>query len=149
MKIEMVKNSNFDFLHLCKKLDDVHNEIVAEQRYPNSNCCVGNEKYTSVYVMYVDNEAVGCLALTDVKDGVVVLGRVYVMDEYRKHGIATKLFDCAVKDAKANGAKTMILDTYSRLVSAVNLYEKLGFTVVPQLPGLEDFPYSICMAKQL
>jgi len=44
MEIKKVENNNSDFSKLCKKLDDIHNEIVAEQRSLGANCCVNNEK---------------------------------------------------------------------------------------------------------
>jgi len=136
--IKKVESTNIDFLNLCKKSDDIHNEIVAEQRMVGANCCEGNEIYTNVYIMYDNNKSVGCLAFTDVENGIVKIGRVYVCEEYRKHGIATKLFENAEKIAKSNGATSLILDTYERLANAVNLYLKLGFKIVPQFPELKD-----------
>jgi len=149
LEIKKVKNTNIDFLSLCKKLDDVHNEVVAEQRMAGASCCEGNEIYTNVYIMYDNDKPAGCLAFTDVEKDIIEIGRVYVCEEYRKHGIATKLFEYAEEIAKNNGATSLILDTYERLSNAVNLYKKLGFKIVPQFPELKDSPFSICMAKEI
>ena len=149
MKIKKVENTNIDFLNLCKKLDDIHNEIVAEQRYPDANCCIDNEMYQNVYIMYDDKKIAGCLAFTNVKNKTAEIGRVYVCEEYRKRGIATKLLKHAEKITKNNGGKTLILDTYERLSSAISLYKKLGFKIVPQFPDLADWPFSICMSKDI
>jgi len=149
MEIKKVENNNSDFSKLCKKLDDIHNEIVAEQRSLGANCCVNNEKYTNVYIMYDGDYPAGCLAFTNPKDGIVEIGRVCVYKEYRKHGIATKLFDIAEEISKNNGATTLILDTYERLEDAVKLYKKIGFKIVPQFSDLKDSPFSICLLKDL
>lgn len=149
MEIRKVGNTNIDFLELCKKLNDTHNKIVAEQRQPNANCCIGNEKYTNIYIMYNEKTAVGCIASTDVKNETVEIGRVYVCEEYRKQGIATKLFENVEKIAKKNGAKILKLDTYERLVDAIKLYKKLGFKIVEPFPEIKDSPYSICMSKTI
>lgn len=85
----------------------------------------------------------------EVKIQLLKIGRVYVCKEYRNHGIATKLFENVEKVAKSDGATLLILDTYERLASAVNLYKKLGFKVVPQFEELKDSPFSICMSKQI
>lgn len=149
LELMKVENTNTDFINLCKKLDDIHNKVVAEQRMPGANCCVGNDIYNNVYVMYDNKKPAGCLAFTDVEDGIVEIGRVYVCEEYRKLGIATKMFENAEKVAKSNGATLLILDTYERLANAVNLYKKLGFKIVPQFEKLKNSPYSICMSKQI
>lgn len=149
MEIRKVENSDADFESLCKELNNAHNEEVAEQRMVGANCCVGNEVYTNVYIMYDGNKPVGSLAFTDVENETVEIGRVYVCKKYRRHGIATKLFENAEKVAKSNGAKTLVLDTYERLSNAVNLYKKLGFKIVPQFLKLSDSPYSICLSKEI
>ena len=149
MEIRKVENTNRDFLELCKKLDDTHNTLVAEQRQPNANCCIGNEIYTNVYIMYDEETATGCIAFTDVTNEIVEIARVYVCEEYRKQGIATKLFENVEKIAKKNGAKILNLDTYERLSDAVKLYKKLGFEIVAPFPEIKDSPYSICMSKKI
>ncbi len=149
MKLIKVENTNSDFISLCKKLDDIHNEVVAEQRMPGASCCVENEIYTNVYIMYDGEEPVGCIASTDVNNKEVEIGRVYVCKEYRNQGIATKLLEKVEKIAKNNGAKYLILDTYERLVGAVNLYKKMGFKMVPTFESLKNSPFSICMSKKI
>lgn len=148
-EIRRVKNNDPDFLLLVKKLDDIHNEVVAEQRSPNANCLNHLDNYTTVLIMYVDDKPSGCASITDVIDEEVEIGRVVVLEEYRGRGIATKLLLEIEKIAKEKGAKAMILDTYNRLSNAVSLYKKLGFKEVEHFPWLSHSPYSICMRKYI
>lgn len=149
LEIKTVSNKNIDFIKLCKELDNVHNTIVAEQRAANSNCLFELDIYKNVYVMYYNEQAVGCIAFTDVINGNIEIGRVYVREEYRNQGIATKIFDKVLKSSIEKGANSLILDTYERLEDAVRLYKKWGFKLVPQFDNLKDSPYSICMKKNL
>lgn len=149
MEIKQVTYDHEDFYHLCKKLDDAHIEIIAEQRYPNANCCIGNEKYTTIYIMYDHDQPIGSVALTDVKNGIIYIGRVFVDPKYRCQGIATKLLKTAELTAKQKGATQLHLDTYQRFHEAVCLYKKLGFEIVPQFEDIINSPYSLCMSKSL
>lgn len=148
-EIKEVKNNDPDFLFLVKKLDDIHNEVVAEQRSPGANCLNHLEQYTTVLVMYIDDKPAGCVSITDVDDDEVEIGRVVVLEEYRGKGLATKLLSEIERIAKEKGAKAMILDTYNRLSNAVNLYKRLGFQEVEHFPWLSNSPYSICMRKYI
>lgn len=147
-EIRRVNIDNIDFLELCKELDNLLNKIVAEQRYPNANCLEGLDRF-NVYIMYKKRKPVGFVAFSNVINGVVEIGLVFVKEKYRCYGVATKLFEYAENIAKDQGAKSLILDTYERLESAMRLYKKLGFNIVPQFKGFENSPYSICMKKDL
>ena len=148
-EIKSVSNNNSDFIQLCVELDNVHNTIVAEQRAANSSCLYELETYKNVYVMFYGEKAVGCIAFTDVINGNIEIGRVYVREEHRNQGIATKIFEKVLKEAIKKAANSLILDTYERLEDAVRLYKKWGFEVVQQFDNLKDSPYSICMMKKL
>ena len=149
MKIKKVLNNNNDFLGFCKKLDESHNSIVREQRCPGASCCNGNEVYKNVYIMYDKDKPIGCIASTDVNNGMIEVARLYVLQEYRRQKIATKLLELVERNAKENGAKIINLDTYKRLIGAINLYKKFGFKIVPQFPELKDSYYSVCMSKEI
>ncbi len=50
-----------------------------------------------------------------------------VAKEYRRHGIATKLLNCASQRALKNGIQRLSLHVYENNVTAINLYESCGF----------------------
>ena len=80
-----------------------------------------------------------------IKDGVAELGRLYVLSDYRNHGVATKLFDICCEQAKKDDAKKLILDTYQRFEAAIKLYKKIGFKEINNY--IDNSFYSICMEK--
>lgn len=52
------------------------------------------------------------------------IGNMFTYSEYRNRGIATKLFDLAVKEAKENGCGIVLLDATEM---GRPMYEKYGF----------------------
>ena len=147
LTINIVEYNNSDFIQLCNLLEKEHIDIIREQRSPKGNCLNNLSEFKYIFVAYNNQQAIGCVAMKAVKDSVAELGRLYVLPEYRKHGIATKLFEMVEKQAKKNGAKKIILDTYKRFDSAIKLYKKLGFNEINNY--IENSPYSICLEKRL
>ena len=143
--VKQIKYNNQDFIHLCSLLEKEHKEVIKEQRSPKGNCLNNLDKFGIVFVAYEGLKPVGCLAMQDKKDHTIEIGRLYVLSEYRKNGIASMLFNNAFDKAKELKAKRIILDTYKRFEDAVRLYKKLGFYEIDNY--IEDSPYSLCMEK--
>lgn len=80
-----------------------------------------------LYLAFIDNEIVGCVALRPMNDVNCEMKRLYVCPEYRGLGFGRILAEKIISDAKEIGYKKMFLDTLDTMVSAVNLYKKLGF----------------------
>lgn len=145
--ISIVNYKNNDFVNLCSRLEQEHIRVIKEQRSPNGNCLKGLEKFKYVFIAYADRKAIGCLAMKDTVDGIAELGRLYVLPEYRNQGVASKLLNVAENQAKNNGTRRLLLDTYKRFEPAVKLYKKLCFNEITNY--IEDSPYSICMKKEI
>lgn len=82
----MIKEVNYndsDFFELCKKLEQEHVEVIAEQRSTNGNCLKDLEQYIHVLLYLENGKVVGCLAISKPIDSVVEIGRVFVLPEYR------------------------------------------------------------------
>ncbi len=59
---------------------------------------------------------------------------VAVYPQHRGHGLGTRLMDLANKQAKENGFSTLSLVAFEQNKGAVNLYDRLRYTVVDQSP---------------
>ena len=144
---KIVEYNNSDFIQLCKLLEKEHVDVIKEQRSPNGNCLNNLDKFKTVFVAYDDFNPVGCLAMKEKNNDTVEVGRLYVLPEYRKKGIASMLFNNVFDKSKELKAKKVILDTYKRFEAAIKLYKKLGFYEIDNY--IDVSPYSVCMEKVL
>jgi len=67
------------------------------------------------------------------KSHVGTLG-IAVKNGYRRIGIATKLMEVLVREAKKHGLKLIVLDVYENNYPARALYKKFGFKEVGRVP---------------
>ncbi len=84
-----------------------------------------------LYLANVDGEAIGCIALRKIGDGVCEMKRLYLTDAARGQGLGKELVELIIADARAIGYRKMRLDTYPpKMGKAVSLYESHGFRVI-------------------
>ena len=89
----------------------------------------------SFYMAFDDEKPVGAVTIAAKtenlymiagRDDACVLWDIRVADEYKHQGIGQKLFDLAVKNAKADGYRQMIIECQNNNVPACNFYRKQG-----------------------
>ena len=94
-----------------------------------------------IFMAYAGAEAVGCVALIPMRDGVYELSKMAVSPHLRGRGLGRRLLQHALVQAKSLGAKSLFLGSNTRLRDAVHLYESVGFRhVKPE--ALPPTPYS-------
>lgn len=88
---------------------------------------------------FFNGELVGCGAFRKLElPETCELKRVYVREQFRKHGVGIELSQRLCELAVGAGYQRIVLDTLERLVPARKMYEKLGFTVCePYYPNPE------------
>jgi putative acetyltransferase len=86
-----------------------------------------------IFMAYLGQRPIGCVALIPMDDGVYELSKMAVAPEVRGMGIGRSLLEHAVKQAKDIGARSLFLASNARLQNAVHLYESVGFRHLP--PG--------------
>lgn len=145
--IQSVNCDHKDFIKLCEQLELEHQNVVKEQRSPSANCLNHLDKFTTVFIMYIDSIPVGCIAMKNKINHFIEVGRLYVLPEYRKKGIATNLLKKVEEKALESGADKIRLDTYQRFTEALSLYKKFNFYEIDNY--VKNSPYSICMEKRL
>jgi GNAT superfamily N-acetyltransferase len=94
-----------------------------------------------IFMTYAGSEAVGCVALIPMQDGVYELSKMAVSPHLRGRGLGRRLLQHAIAHARSIGASSLFLGSNTRLKDAVHLYESVGFRhVKPE--ALRPMPYS-------
>jgi putative acetyltransferase len=94
-----------------------------------------------IFMAYAGAEAVGCVALIPMLDGVYEISKMAVSPHLRGRGIGRRLLQHAIAQARRIGAKSLFLGSNTQLKDAVHLYESVGFHhVKPET--LPPTPYS-------
>lgn len=107
------------------------------------------DKIKHVIVYYENDIPVGCGAFREKEPNTVEIKRMFVHPDYRKRGIASKvLAELEIWAAEVNYTYT-ILETGKNQPEAINLYQKLGYTIIPNYPPYEKMDNSVCMKKTL
>ena len=101
-------------------------------------------------VIYQAGTPVGCGAVRRVDAVTAELKRMYVSPAVRGKGLGRRLVAALETEARALGARRLILETGVRQTAAVALYRATGFRPIP-LYGeyLRSPETSICLGKEL
>jgi putative acetyltransferase len=93
-----------------------------------------------LFLAFDRNEAVGCVAIRKLEDGICEMKRLYVRPSHRGQGVGRRLAETAIEEARNMGYEKMRLDSLASMKEAVRLYRSLGFRQIPAyrhnpLPG--------------
>jgi len=80
-----------------------------------------------LYLLRIDGEVEGCIALRASGDHDCEMKRLYVRPARRGTGVGRMLAERVIADARAIGYERMLLDTLDSMQAAQRLYESLGF----------------------
>ncbi|MNL23822.1 acetyltransferase [compost metagenome] len=147
-KVVKTTSDNPDFIDLIKTFD-----AFLWERYPElKNDYWGNnliEFNSNVFIIYLNEKAVGCGCFKKYNHNIVELKRMFVLPEARGLGIAQLIIKELEKEAKCQGFKTMILETLYKQNEAINLYQKVGFEIVENYEPYIGLTNSVCMRKSI
>ena len=73
------------------------------------------------------DQAVGCVALRPIGDGICEMKRLYIQPPYRGRGLGRQLVGRIIDEAKARDYRAMRLDTLPVMHEALALYDAFGF----------------------
>ncbi|WP_242927683.1 GNAT family N-acetyltransferase [Pontibacter vulgaris] len=141
-------SENPDFRHLVVFLDQELKVRDGEEHafYDQFNKI---DKIRNVVVAYQNNEPVGCGAFKEYEKGVAEIKRMFVYTSVRGQGIAKSILTELEHWAKELGYEKCLLETGKKQPEAIALYQKSGYTLIPnygQYAGVEN---SVCMQKYL
>lgn len=103
--------------------------------YPEENII---SKGGRIYLARANDEIIGTITLKKVNDTVYELSKMAVSPKHQGAGAGILLARHLIKEAQNLGCKLLFLESNQKLIPALNLYRKLGFTEVPVV----DSPFS-------
>ncbi len=80
-----------------------------------------------LYLAMDADQALGCVALRNLGEGMAEMKRLYIRPSHRGQHIGRQLAQRVIGDAKAAGYKSLVLDTLPGMSEAQALYASLGF----------------------
>jgi putative acetyltransferase len=80
-----------------------------------------------VLLAVAEGQSAGCVALRPIDEKTCEMKRLYVRPAHQGKGLGRALASRLVSEAQTIGYSTMVLDTLPHMMSAVRLYESLGF----------------------
>jgi len=140
------ENSDFD-----KLVRDLDAELAERDGVDHSFYAHFNKtnKIKFVVVAYENERPAGCGAIREYDSNTMEVKRMYIIPEFRKNGIATRILSALENWAIEMSFAKCILETGKRQPEAIQLYKKTGYHQVPnygQYAGIEN---SLCFEKEL
>jgi GNAT superfamily N-acetyltransferase len=145
MQLLRTNSDNPDFKKLSALFDDYLVDIDGEEK--DFFAFYNNVQLDTVLVIYENKDVVGCGAFKKFDAHTAEIKRMFVHPNHRNKGIAKFVLTELELWANELGFTSFILETSPKLTSAIALYEKTGYQLIPnygQYIGVEN---SICMKK--
>ena len=101
-------------------------------------------------IAYLDDAAVACGAVRRLDQTTAEIKRMYVNPSVRGRGIGRALVEALEREARLVGVTRIVLETGTRLASAIKLYEAMGYARIPLFGEYLSSPdTSLCFGKSL
>jgi putative acetyltransferase len=146
--LKRTNSDDIDFINLVVLLDQ-DLKIRDGEDHAFYNQFNKTDKIKHVVVFYEDDIAVGCGAFREKESDTVEIKRMFVHPDYRKRGIASQVLAALELWAAEINYLYTILETGKNQPEAINLYQKLGYSIIHNYPPYENMDNSVCMKKTL
>lgn len=139
-------SKNSDFINLVKFLD-------AELKIKDGKDHAFYDQFNkidtlkNVVVAFKNKLPIGCGAFKTHPDNTVEIKRMYVANNGRRLGIASKVLVELECWAKELGIKKCILETGKKQPEAIELYKKCGYKITANFGFYENVENSVCFEK--
>ncbi|MBV9468501.1 MAG: GNAT family N-acetyltransferase [Abitibacteriaceae bacterium] len=148
LKLVRTDSSHADFRELVRLLDEDLSlrDGAAHPFYAQFNTL---DAIRHVVVAYEQDRPVGCGAIKRYDETTVEIKRMFVRPENRGRGIAAAILRELEQWAAELGFATAILETGKQQPEAIRLYQKSGYTLMPNYGQYALAQNSVCMQKPL
>ena len=141
-------SSNPDFIDLVKYLDA---DLAIRDGDEHAFYAQFNklDKIKHVVVAYEDDIAVGCGAMKEYAPDTMEIKRMWTAPGSRGKGIGAKVIAELETWASELSYKKCILETGKKQPEAIRLYEKTGYTLIPNYGQYAEQENSLCFEKEI
>lgn len=148
MKIERTDSKNKDFVSLVRLLDaDLANRDGGEHEYYAQFNKIESIRY--VVVAYENDQPVACGGIKEFEPGAMEVKRMFTLLEDRGKGIAVEVLAELEKWASELSCSRCVLETGLKQPEAIWLYEKGGYSRIPNYGQYIGIDNSVCFEKVL
>ncbi len=147
ISIQKTTSDNPDFQNLTGLFDEYLVDIDGDEK---DFFAQYNQIYLEHVIVYYENEiALGCGAFKEYEPKVAEIKRMFVLPDQRGKGIAVAILNELEIWAKTSGYESTMLETSVRLESAIALYKKSGYKIIPNYGQYIGVESSVCMEKMI
>jgi putative acetyltransferase len=104
---------------------------------------------TVFFIAFDGSVAVGCGGLRQLDPVHGEIKRMYVVPERRGTGISVAMLAVLENEARGRGWQRLVLETGDRQPDAIRLYEREGYTRIPNFGYYAESELSLCYEKAL
>ena len=146
--LKRTSSDDTDFQNLVRELDK---ELAIRNGEEHAYYAQFNkiEAIKYVVVAYQENEPVGCVAIKEFAENSMEVKRMFVPENKRDNGIATKVLKELETWSKELNYEKCVLETGLRNPEAIALYRKHGYMQIPNYGQYIGMDNSICFEKVL
>lgn len=148
MQLARTDNTNPDFIALVKQLDA--NLAISdgdEHAFYDQYNKIDAIKH--VLVGYIADQPMACGAIKEFDDQTMEVKRMFTVASLRGKGVAVILLEALEAWAKELRYHRCILETGLKQPSAISLYKKTGYRIIPNYGQYEGVDNSVCFEKEL
>ncbi|OAQ41827.1 GNAT family acetyltransferase [Pedobacter psychrophilus] len=102
-----------------------------------------------VVICYDADTPIGCGAIKEYIKGVYEVKRMFVVEDYRGKGVASIILKELENWTTELGFTKCVLETGKKQESAIKLYQKNGYKLIPNYGQYVGILNSVCMEKDL
>ena len=141
-------SENKGFIDLVKLLDAELAALDGDEHifYAQLN---KTDKIKHVIVAYENDTPISCGAIREYSPTTMEVKRMYTLPRHRGKGIATKVLNELEKWASELSYQKCILETGWRQPDAIRLYEKNGYSRIPNYGKYAGIINSVCFEKEI
>ena len=142
----MIISVNVDNINLINEIEVVFNAVYKHKNELKKEFELN--PYTKIYIYKENDSILGILHINDIYDRYEI-NNIYVLEEYRNKGIASKLLEYVIDLGKKNNVLNITLEVRKNNTNAIKLYNKYNFKEKAIRKGYYNGIDGILMEKEM